>query len=166
MKIRRGINIFGSKLPFVVFYFICFGIFLYNGLATAEAATFEVTNELRIPAIGLVTDVAKVELENHQLPTPEYIAGSFSRSKNKTLLFGHSSTVFKDLSGVKVGDDIIYNNTKYYVTNVETLEKELINMNHLLSKEERDTIVLMTCAGQPLENRDATHRLIITAEIQ
>ena len=34
----------------------------------------------------------------------------------------------------------------------------------VLQAESNDTIVLMTCAGQDLGNKDATHRLIITAK--
>ncbi len=38
-------------------------------------------------------------------------------------------------------------------------------MTEILSGASVDTIILMTCAGDSLPNQDATHRLIITAEI-
>ena len=42
--------------------------------------------------------------------------------------------------------------------------KAKIDMRDVLQAESNDTIVLMTCAGQDLGNKDATHRLIITAK--
>jgi sortase (surface protein transpeptidase) len=38
-------------------------------------------------------------------------------------------------------------------------------MNELLSDAPEKTVIIMTCAGDPLPNQDATHRLIITATL-
>ena len=38
-------------------------------------------------------------------------------------------------------------------------------MSQLLAPSDRPTLILMTCAGDPLPNQDATHRLIVTAEL-
>ena len=36
-------------------------------------------------------------------------------------------------------------------------------MEEILSPAETNTIIIMTCAGEPLPGQDATHRLIVTA---
>lgn len=160
MEIQHNLN---PKYIFALIYVLCFGAFLKIGFLPAEAANYDISAELSIPSINLDTDVTTLQLKDHQLDTPDYIVGSFSRANHKTLLLGHSSTVFKSLANVNVGDLITYDNTDYLVTNIELLEKADINMNSLLSAAEKDTLVLMTCAGESLPNKDATHRLIITA---
>ena len=89
--------------------------------------------------------------------------GSYSNHVNKTFLIGHSSTVFRDLDQANVGDSISYNNVDYRIVDMEVFKKSDISMTEILKAEERDTIVLMTCAGEPVGERDATHRLIVTA---
>ena len=44
-----------------------------------------------------------------------------------------------------------------------TVDKSKINMNKILQKAENDTLVLMTCAGEPIDETDATQRLLIWA---
>ena len=78
-------------------------------------------------------------------------------------MFGHSSTVFQRLYEVKLEETIIYNNTNYKVSKIEIVPKTDVKMNKLLKSESKDTIIIMTCAGQYLGNKDATHRLIIEA---
>ena len=131
-----------------------------------EATNHEIIAELKIPTINLVSDVAKVKLEDHQLKTPDYLVGSFSRAENKTLLIGHSSEVFKDLFEVKSNDAIYYNGGTYYVTETNVFRKDEINMNEILSGTKKDTLILMTCAGKIFADGDATHRLVITAEAE
>ncbi len=36
-------------------------------------------------------------------------------------------------------------------------------MSKILAETEVETIIIMTCAGNPLPNQDATHRLIVYA---
>ena len=36
-------------------------------------------------------------------------------------------------------------------------------MTEILKREEKDTIVIMTCAGELLDGGDATHRFMVTA---
>ena len=45
------------------------------------------------------------------------------------------------------------------------LEKADVDMNKMLAPAEKDTLVIMTCAGMDLGNGDATHRLVLTATI-
>lgn len=161
MELKRRIN---PKYIFIGIYFLAFVVFLIYGLKPAEAAqSLEISNQLKIPSIELVSDVTDLELENQKLSTPDKIVGSFSYHDNKTLLIGHSTTVFQDLNNVEIGDEIIYGDSSYRVSGIQTEQKENIKMQDILKAEREDTIVIMTCAGELLENGDATHRLIVTA---
>ena len=158
-----------AKLDFrrilALLYVVCFGIYLVVGLTPAEAAHYNVITEIKIPAIQLESEVAALKLENRRLETPAEIVGSFSRAENKTLLIGHASTVFNNLSEVEVGDEIFYDGKVYLVGKIETVPKEEVKMEELLDAAEVDTLVMMTCAGEDLGNGDSTNRLILTAEI-
>ena len=101
---------------------------------------------------------------DRKLTPPETIAGSYSQNENKTLIIGHSSTVFKKLEQVRLGNEIKYGDKTYIVTNTVTLEKSQVDMSSVLATSESNTLVLMTCAGDPLPDQDATHRLLITAQ--
>lgn len=158
MELRRHVS-FG-KIYFAL-YFVALSIYFLVGLKPAEAANIE--SRILIPSIGLVSDVERLELENSELSTPDEIVGSFSRNKNKTLLIGHSSTVFTDLKNVKIGDEIVYRDLAYRVSEIELMEKSDISMMKVLSAEDKDTIILMTCAGELYDDGDASHRLLITA---
>lgn len=149
----------------ILLYVICFAAYLIFGLTPAGAAHYDVFTNIEIPSIGLNSEVTSLSLEDNQLKTPDTIVGSYSRAKNKTLLIGHSGTVFGDLDEVWVGDAIEYNGASYLVKDIVVERKEDISMRELLSEAETDTLVIMTCAGTYLENNDATHRLLITAEI-
>lgn len=148
----------------VVGYFALLLVYLLIGLTPARAAEYEAATEMRISKIGLVTDVVPMQIERGVLTTPDSVVGSYSRALNKTFLVGHSSDVFSGLELVEVGDEIVYDLVSYTVKKVEVLKKSEINMDLLLLPEYKDTIVVMTCAGEMLSGGDATHRLIITAE--
>ncbi len=120
----------------------------------ADAASYP---SLSISSIGLSVPVEPLELKDRQLNVPDMIVGSYGPNINKTLLVGHSSTVFEELDQLRVDQEINYNDSVYRVTE--------ISMTEILSGASVDTIILMTCAGDSLPNQDATHRLIITAEI-
>jgi sortase (surface protein transpeptidase) len=150
----------------VVLYVTAFLTYVVFGLQPAEAVqSYEVSAELNIPSIGLVSDVTTLELENRELKTPDEIVGSFSRSENKTLLIGHSSTVFQNLNQIRLNDEIFYNNNKYIVKKITIAEKAEVDMSELLAHADQDTLAIMTCAGASLGNGDATYRLIVTAVI-
>lgn len=166
MEIRRRFNLGRVKPILISAYFISFSLFLWIGLMPVEAIDYNIVAELEIPAINLSSDVAELEMNNHNLRTPDYIVGGFSRSKNKTLLIGHSSTVFKDLFDIKINDKIIYNEAVFKVTNINILRKDDIDMNSILAGGDKNTLILMTCAGKDLGYGDSTHRLIITAEVE
>ncbi len=170
MKLRHRFN---SRHAFGIIYFAClFGFLMLNialsGITEthAESQTFGTNATLIIPEIGLKTGVAKLSLEDGELKTPDNYAGSYSRSKNKTLIIGHRTTAFSGLDAANIGETIIYSGNLYRIISKTTVEKSSISMHALLKKSERDTLVLMTCAGKSLDNNDATHRLIITAVLE
>lgn len=160
MELKRHLDF---RYVFVGLYLLAFLIYLVIGLQPADAKNYSITSNLEIPSISLYSDVAALELNNNQLLTPDEIVGSYSRAKNKTLLIGHSTTVFSNLSSVKVGDEINYDEETYSVTQINIHEKNKIEMSKILAPAEEDTVIIMTCAGEVYDNGDATHRLIITA---
>lgn len=169
---KRGI--FSKKsLTLVAIFFVYFAAgfaFFYFGFKPAVSATdayakeAETANsELIIPAINLDIPVTKVGMTDNNLDVPEQIVGSYSVHKNKTLLIGHSTTAFTGLKDLKIGDQVLYNDQTYTVTNIEQKEKASISMKEILKAEEKDTVVLMTCSGEQITKTDFSHRLIITA---
>ena len=151
---------------YVSFLLVYLTVFVAVGLSPAGASEPIVSAQLSVPSIGLESGVVALQLNDRSLETPADLVGSYSRSPNKTLLIGHSSTVFRDLDNVNLGDSILYNNTYYLVSKISVMARDEINMRRLLSRAEKDTLVLMTCTGDDLGGGDATHRLIMTAEAQ
>jgi len=152
------------KVVLVLFLTVALPVYLYLGFQPnipADAASYP---QLTITAIGLETPVEELELNGRQLDVPDMIAGSYSSEPNKTLIVGHSSTVFADLDNVEIGQEMTYDGRLYEVTYREILAKNNISMTKVLSEAPVDTIILMTCAGESLPGQDATHRLIITAQ--
>lgn len=163
MELRTRLN---PKKIFIGVYFLAFAIYLIIGLQPVGATNYNIVGALNIPEINLSSDVAAVEIENGRLETPNNIVGSYSRANNKTFLFGHSSTVFANLNDLKVGDEIVYNDDTFYVSQVDIIPKSEIRMSQLLKTADKNTLVIMTCAGTDLGDGDSTHRLIITASVR
>ena len=163
MEIRKRLD---PRAIFAMIYFLCLAFYLVFGLRPVEATNYEIIARVSIPKINLVSDVTSLSLTEHRLETPDEIIGSFRRAKNKTLLIGHSSTVFKNLADVEIGDTVIYDEEIYVIYSKEILAREEVKMDGLLRGEEEPTLVIMTCAGENLGNGDATERLIITAQVE
>ena len=163
MELRRRLDL---RMVLAGLYALLLGIYIIVGLQSADATKLEIAAELSIPAIDLTSDVTNLKLNGSKLDTPDTIVGSYSQAKNKTLLIGHSTTVFENLNQVKIGDEITYDGKTYVVQKSKTLTKAEINMDDLLAKAETDTLEIMTCAGELLGGGDATHRLIVTAVIK
>lgn len=161
MELKKHFSI--QKL-FIVLYAVVFAVYLIIGLQPAEARDYEISTELSIPSIGLISDVTKLSLNGSKLDTPDTIVGSYSEADNKTLLIGHSTTVFTNLQNIKVGDIVTYDYTEYEVRKITTLAKDDISMGVILAPSEKETIIIMTCAGELYNSGDASHRLIVTAE--
>ena len=160
MELKKHLN---WRYVFVSLYVILFAVYLIVGLQPAQASDYEVLGELMIPGIGLESEVVKVDMRERKLETPDTVVGSYASAENKTLLVGHSTTVFTDLDKVKLGNEMLYNGVTYKVKKIETSIRERVHMNELLKREDEDTLVIMTCAGELLGNGEATHRLIVTA---
>lgn len=155
---KRTVRVFTA-----LFFVVMLPIYLLIGVQPAISINYADLPELSIANI-LTTPVEPVELVDHQLAVPDRIAGSYIQNENATLIMGHSSSVFHQLDQLQNGQMITYAGEEYTVTNIETKLKAEIDMSELLSARETPTIMLMTCAGEPLPNQDATHRLIVTAE--
>lgn len=160
VELKRHLDL---RYLFVGLYVVLFVVYIIVGLQPAGAVNYEVSANLNIPSIGLDTDVTSLTLEDNRLNTPDTIVGSYSQAKNKTLLIGHSTTIFENLRSIIIGEKIIYNDKSYEVAEYYVEAKNDISMTELLQTESRDTIVLMTCAGTLLDGGDATHRLIVVA---
>ena len=136
-------------------------IYFINSIVSDTSATS--TDQLIIDGISLNTPVKKVELTGTELVSPETIAGAYEAADNKTLLIGHSTTVFKKLDQINGNMTIKYRGKDYQITEMVLMKKEDISMFDLTRPAKKDTIVLMTCAGEATGNHDFTHRLIVTA---
>ena len=73
------------------------------------------------------------------------------------MLFIYNNMIFDII--IKYGDN------EYTVTKYVYIEKDAIDMNELLASEDKETLVIMTCAGTLLGDGDATHRIILFASI-
>lgn len=161
MEIGKRLN---PRYVFFGLYIFAFLVYIFIGLQPAEATHYQISANISIPSIDLDSEVTSLKIENHELPTPDTIVGSYSSADNKTLLIGHSSTVFQNLNKVSVYDEIFYDDEKYIVESSEVVKKEDIIMPKVLSASDIKTIVIMTCAGEDLGGGDATHRLIVIAK--
>lgn len=166
-KIRLYVGIF-------LIYFVAGFAFLAIGLQPVKSAEAVYATEaesaeeyLEIPAISLSTPVKISTLTGSDLSVPEQIAASYSMHDNKYFIFGHSSSVFKDIKNLQIGNQIIYQGQSYKVSLVEEKAKANVNMDDILASADIPTIILMTCSGEKIEgtNGDHTHRIIVTAEL-
>ena len=128
---------------------------------SADASSKE---RLFIPSIGLVARVKDIERTGNQLIAPDTIAGAYQATNHKTVIIGHSSTIFENLKNLKIGETFTFDNNSYKVSRREILEKKYVDMEAVVAETEVKTLVLMTCHGEPLGGQDFSHRLIITAE--
>lgn len=153
------------KVLTAAFFMIMLPIYVFIGLQPAPLVDASSYPTLEIPAIRLKTPVASLELIDRQFEVPATIAGIYQPFPNKLFIIGHSSTVFQSLDQLQLGQTLTFADETYLVTDRVTLAKSDISMNEILSNATEKTIIIMTCAGDPLPNQDATHRLIITAKL-
>ena len=153
---------FGIRGFLTCSYLLIFAAYLAFGFLPTRTAV-ALQGRLQIGRIGLDTVVVSATLDDNGLVTPDEIPATYSRSPNRTLIYGHSSTVFENLYLLNIGDEISYNGKVYVINDVSVLEKDDVNMNKVLAGSGRDSIVLMTCAGELYNNGGASHRLLINA---
>lgn len=146
----------------VLYFCVVAGIVTYFFVPKPVDASSD--ERLFIPSIGLVARVQNIEREGNTLKAPDYIAGAYKATGHKTVLIGHSSTIFENLHDVKLKDKFTFDEKTYVVQKIEILEKAMIDMNEIVAETEENTVVLMTCYGQQLSGQDFSHRLVITAE--
>lgn len=151
------------RLGFLAAYIFGIGIYLYYGLQPYRVDA-SAPIRLVVPSINLSTPVDNVTKTGHSLDVPEFIAGAYSENTNKTLLIGHSNTVFERLSDLKIGQRLTFDDQSYQITRIITAAKANISMPDILSPVSTPTVILMTCTGTHLGGHDYSHRLIITAE--
>ena len=144
-------------------YLLFFSAFLYFGLQPAPVDA-SATSHLSIPSIQLDTPVETVSKQGRKITVPEVIAGAYSENPNKTLLLGHSNTVFQHLKDLQIGQQITFDNHNYTIKSIDVKQKGDIRMSEILSESDTPTLILMTCAGEHLSGHDYTHRVIITAQ--
>lgn len=160
-NLRRSINF--VKILLTVAYLIFLPTYIIVGLQPANATNPKHHKILQIPDISLSAPVEELLVENNTLETPNFNVGAYSEAHNKTLLIGHSTTIFKNLSRLDQSAQVVYDNEPYRITKITTTPKSLISMPEILAPAPRQTLVLMTCAGKSLGSQDYTHRLLITA---
>lgn len=127
----------------------------------ADASSEE---RLFIPSIGLIARVKNIEKTGNQLVAPDTIAGAYQPTNHKTVIIGHSTTIFKDLKDLKEENTFKFDNKTYKIKTREIIKKSLVDMEEITSETKNNTVVLMTCYGDSLGGQDYSHRLIITAE--
>lgn len=158
------------KLPRAKFSII-FGILYFALIAGFTAYIFipksaDASSEERLfmPSIGLIARVKNIDRTGNQLIAPDEIAGAYQPTIHKTVIIGHSSTIFKDLKNINSDDIFSFDDKKYEIKKKEIIEKNFVNMKEIVSETEKNTVILMTCYGEPLGGQDYSHRLVITAE--
>ena len=149
--------IFGALYFAAIVGFVAYAFMPKSADASSEERLF-------IPSIGLVARVTDIDRTGNQLVAPDEIAGAYQPTNHKTVIIGHSSTIFRDLDSMGEEDHFTFDNKEYKVTSREVLPKNLVNMEEVVSETEVNTVILMTCAGESLGGHDYTHRLVITAE--
>lgn len=128
---------------------------------TADASSEE---RLFIPSIGLIARVKNIERTGNQLIAPDEIAGAYQPTIHKTVIIGHSSTVFKDLKNIDGDDTFTFDKKSYKIKDHKIIEKSVVDMSKVVEETDVNTVILMTCYGEPIGPQDYSHRLIITAE--
>ena len=146
----------------ILYFAIVAGFTAYVFMPKAVDASSE--ERLFMPSIGLIAHVKDIEKTGNQLIAPDTIAGAYQPTIHKTVIIGHSSTIFKDLKNIDDEAEFTFDNVKYKVKTIEIIEKRYVNMDEIVSETPVKTVVLMTCYGEPLGGQDFTHRLVITAE--
>jgi LPXTG-site transpeptidase (sortase) family protein len=128
---------------------------------TADASSEE---RLFIPKIGLIARVKNIDRQGSKLIAPDAIAGAYQPTNHKTVIIGHSSTIFKDLKNLSGNETFTFDSKKYKIIRREIVEKKFVDMAEIVAETQKNTVVLMTCYGESLGGQDYSHRLIITAE--
>ena len=151
-----------GRISLSLFVCLSLGVYIYIGLQPIRVEAQQ--NRLTIPSIELTTPVEDLERLGNTLIAPEVVAGAYQENPGKTLIIGHSSTVFKRLVEIEVGESLEYDGSLYRVSGRQILPKSEVQMDELVRADGKAGLVLMTCAGEHFSGDDYSHRLIIVAQ--
>lgn len=154
-----------GRVVFGLFLLLGIGIYLYVGLQPIRVDASEQVR-LEIAKIDLFTPVERLERLGNTLIAPEVVAGEYQEMAGRSLVIGHSSTVFKRLSEVELGDSLVYDGVTYRVSERRILAKSEVDMTELVRADGKNSLILMTCIGESLGGDDYTHRLVIKALVE
>lgn len=156
-----------STILLVLFAILALAIPSYLFGLSAFATTINPVNAtLKIPAIKLSASVSPAIFDNNTFLTPDHHVASFTNN-NKVFLFAHSTTAFKNLSALSIGDEITYIANDRPITvrvyQAETLTTAEISMHEVIADSKYPELILMTCAGEKTANGSYPERLLIYA---
>lgn len=132
-----------------------------------------------IPSIDLSTSVKGVGIDvkgNMDVPSGRtmevgwYKYGAVPGANGTAVLDAHNTAAFQDLYMVKEGDEIdVYLTNgevrKFVVGKAHTYSMTSLSPLTLFAPSDGTDLNLITCAGTLLGNGEATHRLIVSAEL-
>lgn len=148
-------------------------------ISTSISSQVGVPLYLYIPSIKLYSKVDGVgvnKIGNMDVPSGRttdvgwYKYGVIPGSAGTAVLDAHNTAAFKNLNQVPVGSDIyVYTSSgkwlHFITTKAETYSMKVLTSQMLFEPTSSRQINLITCAGQLLGNGQATHRLIVSAQL-
>ena len=147
--------------------------------ATIEASSMGTPIYLYIPSIDLSTNIKGVGVnEKGDMDVPSgktddvgwFQYGVFPGNTGTAVLDAHNTAAFKELDKVPLGSEIYIWTTegrwlRFSVTKANTYSMKNLSPYTLFEETQDKQINLITCAGILLGNGEATHRLIVSAEL-
>jgi sortase (surface protein transpeptidase) len=144
-----------------------------------SAPTTDAPAFVYIPSISLFSSVLGVGVnEKGNMDVPSgltndvgwYKYGTLPGDTGTAVLDAHNTAAFKFLHLVPPGGDIYILTTRghmmhFKVTKAVTYSMEVLKPQTLFAYTDKKQINLITCAGTLLGNGEATHRLIVSAEL-
>ena len=134
---------------------------------------------LYIPSINLFSNMQGVGIDkkgNMDVPSGKtnnvgwYEYGTMPGNTGTAVLDAHNTAAFKNLKNVPVGSDIYILTQKGKIMHFVVREAQVYSMktlkpSTLFAQAGHPQINLITCAGKNLGGGDATHRLIVSAQL-
>lgn len=134
---------------------------------------------LYIPSINLFTNIQGVgvnEKGNMDVPSGKtndvgwYQYGVTPGNTGTAVLDAHNTAAFQNLNSVPLGSEIYVWTTegkwlRFTVTKANTYSVNSLSPWTLFEQTQNKQLNLITCAGTLLGNGEATHRLIVSAEL-
>lgn len=147
--------------------------------STLSAAATAQPAYLYIPSIKLLSAVQGVGVNakgNMDVPSGKtnnvgwYQYGTTPGGVGTAVLDAHNTAAFKNLKDVAVGQKLYVQDAKgnwltFQVTKTEVYSMQTLKPSTLFAQTNNRQLNLITCAGQNLGNGEATHRLIVSAEL-